>query len=187
MRCHQISEAVLLWRYNQGTFGETENEIKYATLLRLTDILFYNFNFILNSVFNFSLQHLFNLLCITQSRVYNEFMMSADGWLPNKYGTSIITTYWTTIFLNIYLCVARVSVRAPCTNFGKTKSLTKQATDTVLWQFWNRKTECLSVGVFKSRDFIDETFVIFYFLLCKSPKLFVFIGYASTSQGPFDI
>ena len=25
---------------NQGTFGETESEIKYATLLRLTDLLF---------------------------------------------------------------------------------------------------------------------------------------------------
>ena len=40
-------------------------------------------------------------------------------------------------FLNIYLCVPSVSVRAPCTNFGKTKSLAKLATDTVLWQFWN--------------------------------------------------
>ena len=71
---------------------------------------------------------------------------------------------WT-IFLHIYLCVASVSVRAPCTNFGKTKSLAKQATDTVLWQFWNRKTACSSMGVWKSRDFIDEAFIMFYFLL----------------------
>ena len=34
---------------------------------------------------------------------------------------------------------------APCTNIEKTKSLAKQATDTVVWQF------------LKSLDFIDES------------------------------
>ena len=47
---------------NQGTFRKTESEIKYATLLRLTDLLFYSFHY---SVFYFSLHHLFELLWIT--------------------------------------------------------------------------------------------------------------------------
>ena len=35
---------------NQGTFGDTEIEIKYTTLLRLTDFIDFTY-----SVFNFSL------------------------------------------------------------------------------------------------------------------------------------
>ena len=52
VRCHQISEAVLLYMAltNQGTFGEAESEIKYTTLLRLTDFIDFTY-----SVFNFSL------------------------------------------------------------------------------------------------------------------------------------
>ena len=41
-------------------------------------------------------------------------------------------------------------------------------------------------GFLKSRDFIDFHNVLFS-SLCKSPEMFMFIGYASNSEGPFDI
>ena len=42
------------------------------------------------------------------------------------------------------------------------------------------------MGVLKSRDFIDFHNVLFP-STCKSPELFMFIDYASNSEGPFDI
>ena len=56
---------------NRRTFGKTESERKYATLLQLTDINIFFINFIY-LVFDFSLQHLFKLLWITNL----EFKMS---------------------------------------------------------------------------------------------------------------
>ena len=89
VRCHQISEAVLLWRWLIKELSGKRGRLATQQIR-----CFYNYDI------------------------------------------------WWTIVLNIYLCVSSVSVRAPCTNFGKTKSLAKLATDMVLWQFWKRKTEC---------------------------------------------
>ena len=77
----------------------------------------------------------------------------------------------------IYLCVARVSVRAPHTNFGKTKSLAKEQEDSVL------KYGGLEVTGFHRWGLHNVLFPS----ICKSPELFMFTDYVSNSAGPFDI
>ena len=79
VRCHQISEAVLLWRW---LIKELSGKLKlklnilpcYGWLTLLISLILFLIS--PSSFIRNSLNH--------QSRVYDEFMMSADGWLPNK-------------------------------------------------------------------------------------------------------
>ena len=90
VRCHQISEAVLLWRW---LIKEPSGKLK-VKLNMLPCYGWLTYYFIISLIlFLISPSSFIRTSLDHQSRVYNEFMMSADGWLSNKYGASIITTY----------------------------------------------------------------------------------------------
>ena len=81
--------------------------------------------------------------------------------------------------LNIYLRSKRFRATPHLHEFAKTKSLDKYAIDAVIWQFWNRRqnVKIYVAWVLKSRGFI-----MFYFLLYKSPELYMFIDSAPNSN-----
>ena len=71
VRCHQISEAVLLWRWLIIKELSGKLKVKLNMLPCYGKLSYYFINFIY-SVFNFSLHHLFEILWITNP----EFVMS---------------------------------------------------------------------------------------------------------------
>ena len=95
---------------NQGTFGETEIEIKYTTLLRLTDFIDFTY-----SVFNFSLiiySKFFESPIQSMWWVYDERGRLATQQIRCFYNYDI----WWTIFW-IFTCVYQAF---PCEPLART-------------------------------------------------------------------